>query len=118
MPWLESIHLLTGPSGAADVARDLAATVTQIEKECVGCQVTVHTGQDYPADVLVCLHWQGTGPPEKSSAGLLLADHLRDLGLVDHSVWPQVLLAAAATGNGDGRRRSRQDGGRATTSRA
>lgn len=85
--WIELIRLLTAQK---DVQALQDAIQTQLDtlRNMSGLERTlamVHAA--YGTDFAVVLVWHNQREPVKTREGLLLADCLRQFGMVDHAVW-------------------------------
>ena len=85
--WIEQIRLRSSASALLAVAPDLQDRLQNLSRPHANAEAFVLQHAVYDGDLAVVVVWQADGPPQKSREGHLVADQLRRLGTVDHSVW-------------------------------
>lgn len=91
MQWLEIIRVLASTDRIQTVLRTLASMIRDLQDRDGNQETTVLSHQGLESDLLVCIRWKRDGQPEKSREGHLLAEYLRQFGMVNHDIWGQVL---------------------------
>ena len=86
MRWLELIHLR--PSGAE--AATARARVAEMRRELARAPglAELHV-YSQALDLSVHLVWHGAPGAGRTSLGIAVAESLRELGLVNHSIWKE-----------------------------
>ena len=88
MKWLEVIHIRTGGNSTQKLVSGLTQMLTDLERETNTPQISLFRHSALPSEFSVHIHHQdGPLPLEKSSTGLRLVSFLRELGMINHTIW-------------------------------
>ncbi len=91
MGWLESIHLLSSEEKIKKLIEELPEHFETLLKDKNIERIEILGDAFLPTSVAVILYWCTNVLPTKTKVGLLLAEHLREMGMVNHSVWQSKL---------------------------
>ena len=87
MKWVEIIRLRLTRKSVDD---DLLNSLVSVSDEEGLVELTVYHNDRVDTDVSIHLEWESDiRSPRVSPLGLRMAEALKDLGLVDHSIWIQ-----------------------------
>ena len=111
MQSVEIIRFLASRGKIKMVLENLAEIIGDFQDAEGKREITVHSREVSDMDLLVSIRWEQNGQPSKSREGFLLAEYLRDFGLVHHEIWKQEWPASPGvdswgSGRKDGRQRS------------
>jgi hypothetical protein len=91
MVWVEMIRLRTTLGRIEDATSLLHTAVLQATGEKKLLQSRIYRSASFRTDLALNLVWDSDSLREEgSTAGLSIAGALKDLGLVDHSVWVEL----------------------------
>lgn len=95
MQWVETINIRGGasanPSELESIFRDLKGCLVVGEGRDV--KLAVYRGRFLNSDWAIHLQWETEKPPSgRTALGMELAELIRPLALVDHSVWVECDL--------------------------
>jgi hypothetical protein len=91
MVWVEMIHLRTTVGQIEDATSLLHTAVLQATEEKDLLQSRIYHSASFTTDLALNLVWDSDSVREEgSTAGLCIAGVLKNLGLVDHSVWVEL----------------------------
>jgi hypothetical protein len=65
----------------------LLQQVQEIEESASGAETSFMRHALYDGDLAVVVVWKDGSKPQKTREGLMLAERLQELGLIDHAVW-------------------------------
>jgi len=91
MQELEIIQLLASRDKIKRLLEDLPEILDNFQDIDGKKEIRVYSRDTFDTDLLICLRRERNGQPDKSREGLLLAEYLRDFGMVEHQVWEQKL---------------------------
>ncbi len=87
MGWVESIHLLSSEETIKKLNTEFPEHFESLLKDKNIEKIEIIGDAFLPTSIAVVLHWCADIIPAKTKVGLLLAEHLRKKGMVNHSVW-------------------------------
>ncbi len=87
MKWAEMIRVRSSAEGIADLYSGLPRVISTLREKLEIHDALLLIHALYVGDLAVILIWEGTGKPEKSPEGSLLADNFEEYGTVEHAVW-------------------------------
>lgn len=87
MKWAEMIRVRSSAEGIADLYSGLPRVISTLREkpEIKDALLLLHAL--YVGDLAIILIREGTGKPDKSPEGNLLADKFEEYGTVEHAVW-------------------------------
>ena len=88
MRWIEIVTLQSDGSIREKTIKLLKNHVSQLLRDESKVKVRLYRHAMLESDISVCLKWESdTVGVRGSKHGIILAEFLRDLGMVNHSVW-------------------------------
>lgn len=90
MKWIEQIRVRSSPSALRAAMPAVQQHLRSLADSAPQAETFFLQHALYDGDLAVVVVWQSEDPPSKSREGLLVAEHLRQLGSVDHTVWQPV----------------------------
>lgn len=94
MKWIEMIRVRSSEAVLRQAMPRLRALVHELTAAHQASETLFLQHALYDGDLSVVLIWQTSAPAQKTPAGLRVADHLRELGSIDHAVWLPTAEAA------------------------
>jgi hypothetical protein len=88
--WLHVIRVRAATACGTEMLQAVESLTDEARRQHGVEQVSVYAHGQIPGDLAVHLLWQSNEPAVSSPVGKLIADRLRDFGLVDYSTWKQV----------------------------
>jgi len=87
MKWLEIIKLRAADT-SEDLRRELLRSIADTGEGRDSVRITAYRHAALESDLSLHLRWESDRPDEQGSTlGLQLVQSLKELGLVDHSLW-------------------------------
>jgi len=91
MRWIEMIRMRSSSVWPEQDWRSLATQVREIAAGTTGMRdVMVFKHALFDGDLAIVLVWDNDRQPVRTREGLMLAESLQRLGMVDHAVWMAV----------------------------
>ncbi|MCG8334922.1 MAG: hypothetical protein MJE63_10415 [Proteobacteria bacterium] len=90
MKWVELIRVRSSADAVKEAIPSLKKKMDEISQSTSAEETFMANHALYDGDLSVVVVWNNDVEPMKSREGLLLAEHLCQLGPVDHAVWIPV----------------------------
>ncbi|MEM9459779.1 MAG: hypothetical protein AAGF11_36720 [Myxococcota bacterium] len=87
MKWIELIRVRSSGATLQEAMPALEARVRELDDSIPDAEAYFLQHALYDGDLAVVMVWRTSAEPRKTREGLLVAEHLRRLGSVDHAVW-------------------------------
>jgi hypothetical protein len=87
MKWIELIRVCSSEATLDTAMLGLKAKVNELKLGLTETETMVLRHFHYDGDLAVVLIWQNRMRPCKTREGLMIAEQLQKIGLVDHAVW-------------------------------
>lgn len=85
--WIEQIRVRTSEAALRNELPKLDATATELSTHTPRLDALVLTHAIYDGDCTFILVWENDNEPTRTREGHIVAEQLRRVGMVDHSVW-------------------------------
>lgn len=87
LKWLELIRVRSSRTSLEAAKPSLEEQLREIERSADGAETSLLKHAIYDGDLAVVLIWRNESAPQKTRVGLMVAQHLQQVGSVDHAVW-------------------------------
>ena len=107
MKWVEIITLRSPTKISMQFVDELLRQVDQSDTPKHLIEIRTYHHSKVETDLSIHMHWKSeTGSQHKSPLGLKLSYALRDLGLLNHSVWVETAAMEVPFSSGDSKSRN------------
>ena len=85
--WIEQIRVRSSIKTLREAMPSLERQIKDIEASSDGAETFFMKHAQYDGDLTVVLVWMNNVVPQQTHEGLMVAEHLQELGPIDHAVW-------------------------------
>ena len=96
LKWIELIRVRSSAERLQEGMSSLVAQTQEIESSAEGAETFFLRHALYDGDLAVVVVWRNPSAPQKTRAGLMVAEQLQELGPVEHAVWVPAAKDATA----------------------